>query len=88
VQVNDVLQDLGDIIHDADMSSNRDVAMLRRRRRQLARKIAGHWVFVLAEVRIERSAGLETRFLVRREPILRSAAGGFFWCWLYQSRVV
>ena len=74
MQVNHVAQDLADIIHDADVSPDRDVAMIRRRRRQLAREIAGNWVCAMAEVWSERFAKLKTRFLVGREPILGSKA--------------
>jgi hypothetical protein len=33
VQVNDVPQDVTDVVYEADMSSDRDIAMVRRRRR-------------------------------------------------------
>ena len=72
--MNDIPQDVGAVIHHADMSPDRDIAMIRRRRRQLAREIGRYRVGVLAEVSIERSARLETRFLIRREPIPGSEA--------------
>jgi hypothetical protein len=74
MQVNDIAQDMGDTIHHPDVAPDRDVAMIRRRRGQLAREIAGNRVFALAEVRIERSAGLKTRFLIGRQPIPGSEA--------------
>lgn len=56
------------------MLSNRDVAMIRRGRRQLTREIAGYWMRTLAQVRIHWFARLETRFLLGRQLILVSEA--------------
>jgi len=74
MHVNHVAQDVGDIIQQADVSPDRDVAMIPRRRRQLAREIAGNRVYAPAEVWSERLSRLKTRFLGGREPILGSEA--------------
>src|SRR5579872_1140765 len=74
MQLDDVSQNMRGVIHQADVSADRDIAMIRGRLRQLAREIAWDCVSALLEIRIERSARLEPRFLVRREPILRSEA--------------
>jgi hypothetical protein len=74
MHVNDVAEDVGDVIDEADVAPDRDVPMLWRRRRQLARQVTRHRMRALAEVRIQRPARLEAGFLVRRQPILRSEA--------------
>jgi hypothetical protein len=64
VQMNDVPQDVIDVIHEADVSSHRDVPMIPRRRRQLTGKISGNRMEALSNVRIQSSARLEARFLI------------------------
>ena len=74
MHVNDVAQDVVDAIDEADVASDRNVSMMRRRWRQLAREFTWDGVFALAEVRIDSPAGLQAGFLIRREPILRAEA--------------
>jgi hypothetical protein len=78
VHMDDVAQDVGDVIDKADMSPDRNVPMIRRRRRQLARQVTRNRMRALAEVRIQRPARLEARFLIRRQSVLRSEAGRRF----------
>jgi hypothetical protein len=64
MQVNHVSQGLRALVHDADVSPYRHVAVIRRRWWQLAREITRHRVDMLTELCVERPARLETRFLI------------------------
>ena len=74
MQVNHVSQGLGAPVHHADVSAYGHVAVIRGRRRELAREIVRHWVDMSTEVGVKRPARLETRFLIGRQPILVSEA--------------
>src|ERR1700682_955606 len=52
------------------MASNRDIAVVVRRRRQLARQFSRRCMYPLAEALIENGALLETGFFLRRESVL------------------
>jgi hypothetical protein len=69
VEVDDRL-DVVLVVDEADMASDRDIAVVVRGRRQLARQLLRRWVRLSAEVSVENGAFMETGLLVRRESVL------------------
>jgi hypothetical protein len=69
VEVDD-RPDVVRVVDQADMASDRDVTVMARRRRQLARQVARRGMHFPAEVPIENLTLAETGLLVRRESVL------------------
>jgi hypothetical protein len=70
MDVDHVAQHVSDLIDETDVSADGHVAVMRGRRRQLARQIRRQAVLALPQVAVHGTPWRETAFLFGRQPIL------------------